>query len=127
MQEIKNGLKFIPYTSLATVQELTEAKQPKRDKMLSILSEYNIDVLDITEEVLRLSKTYVSEGIIPEKYYDDAIHIAVATVADISIVVSWNFKHIVKLKTRHMVNAINLSEGYRRIEICSPQEVIDYE
>jgi len=38
---------------------------------------------------------------------------------------SWNFQHIVKQKTRHMVNAISLRENYRTIEICSPKEVIE--
>jgi predicted nucleic acid-binding protein len=67
----------------------------------------------------------VNEGVIPIKYRDDALHIAIATIADMEIIISWNFQHIVKRKTRNMINVINLREGYRTIEICSPKEVIE--
>lgn len=36
----------------------------------------------------------------------------------------WNMEHMVKLKTRREVRAVNILEGYREIEICTPQEVI---
>jgi hypothetical protein len=37
--------------------------------------------------------------------------------------VSWNFEHLVKVKTRKTVNLINILEGYKEIEIISPQEL----
>ena len=43
----------------------------------------------------------------------------------LEVIVSWNFEHIVKLKTRVMVNGINRLLGYHEIEICSPEEVIE--
>ena len=39
------------------------------------------------------------------------------------LLVSWNFEHLVKLKTRVGVNAVNRLVGYREIEIVSPEEV----
>jgi len=68
-------------------------------------------------------QTYCSHGF-RKKYRDDALHIAVAVVNDLDVVVSWNFKHIVKLKTRMEANGINKMLGYKEIEICSPEEVI---
>ena len=56
---------------------------------------------------------------------DDALHIAVASVNNLDVIVNWNFTHIVKLKTRREVAVINTLMGYKPIEICSPQEVID--
>lgn len=43
------------------------------------------------------------------------------------VVVSWNMKHIVKLKTRMEINGINKIYGYKEIELCTPEEVIDNE
>lgn len=43
----------------------------------------------------------------------------------IEAIISWNFEHIVKLKTRIMVNGINRLLGYHEIEICSPEEVVE--
>jgi hypothetical protein len=34
--------------------------------------------------------------------------------------VSWNFEHIVKLKTKREINAINVLLGYNQIEIIEP-------
>ena len=74
-----------------------------------------------------LADVYVSEGVIPAKYATDAAHIAVASAADMDFIVSWNFKHIVKRKTIMMSEFINFREGYKRIGIHSPSEVIDNE
>jgi len=54
-----------------------------------------------------------------------ALHIAMAVINGIEAIISWNFEHIVKLKTRIMVNGINRLLGYHEIEICSPEEVVE--
>lgn len=41
------------------------------------------------------------------------------------MLLSWNFKHIVKVKTRRMVAATTRLAGYKEIEIWTPEEVID--
>jgi hypothetical protein len=53
----------------------------------------------------------------------DARHLAVAVVARVDAVVSWNLRHMVKLKTRREVNAVNLLNGYPVIEIVTPSDV----
>jgi len=62
-------------------------------------------------------------GVVPVRFRDDAVHIAVAVVNDLDVVVSWNLEHMVKLRTRTRVNAINRLNGYKEIEICTPEEV----
>jgi hypothetical protein len=49
--------------------------------------------------------------------------VAVATVARVDALVSWNFKHPVNLKTRRAIHATNLRLGYPLIDIVSPEEV----
>ena len=41
-------------------------------------------------------------------------------------VVSWNLRHIVKMKTINETNTINREMGYNKIEIMTPQKVIEY-
>ena len=55
------------------------------------------------------------------------MHVAVATVANCDVIVSWNFKHIVHYQKIPLFNAVNVLEGYNSIWIHSPQEVIAYE
>jgi len=125
-QEIKDG-KYIPYTSDAVLEELEKASPEKFNQMFSLISQYSIITLPVTEEARRLADIYVNEGIIPEKYPTDALHIALSTVNDLDYIVSFNFRHIVKLKTITMTESINMRENYKRIGIFSPTEVIDYD
>ena len=95
--------------------------------MMSLIAEYNIAVLIPNDETLKLANIYVEEGMIPQKYYTDCLHIAIATVNDLDMIVSMNFKHIVKRKTIILTTKINKLNDYRAIEIYSPMEVIEHE
>ena len=113
------------YISDEVVREISRADEPKRSKMEGLLKKHSPYLLGINTEVEDLANFYVKEGMIPEKYREDAVHIAVAVVNDIEAIISWNFEHIVKLKTRIMVNGINKLQGYHDVEICSPEEVVE--
>lgn len=52
-----------------------------------------------------------------------ALHIATAVVHNIPVLVSWNFAHIVKHRTRVEVNRINQAMGHPPIDLCTPEEV----
>ncbi|MCX6149701.1 MAG: hypothetical protein NTX22_04155 [Ignavibacteriales bacterium] len=83
--------------------------------------------MDISDEALKLRDAYLNAKIISKKYSNDALHVALATISGCSIIVSWNFKHIVHFEKIALYNAINISEGYQQISIYSPLEVISYE
>lgn len=125
-KEIKSG-KYEAYTSIYVTNELIEAEEPKRSNMLALITEYNITVLPASEEARNLADIYVSEGIIPQKYRTDGVHIAVTTVNDLDMIVSMNFQHIVKRKTIVATEKTNKLYSYRAIEIYSPMEVVDNE
>ena len=48
------------------------------------------------DEVDFLANLYLTEGAITNKHYEDAMHIALATINKVDVLVSWNFKHIVR-------------------------------
>jgi hypothetical protein len=85
------------------------------------------EVVDITETALDLRDAYLQAGILTPKYADDALHVALATVTGCSLIVSWNFQHIVHFQKIPLYNAINVLRGYQHIAIFSPREVIQYE
>jgi predicted nucleic acid-binding protein len=117
--------KFEAYTSDYVVDELEETISEKRDKMLALIDQYEITVLEFDQEAEQLADTYVEQGIIPSKYRTDGIHIAVASVNDLDMIISMNFQHIVKRKTKLSTASINSLNGYRAVEIYSPMEVHD--
>ena len=102
-----------------------EIEAIKDEKLKNRLKNFLINgkELEITEEVEQIKSFYIKEELIPEKYENDALFLALTTVHSIDILISWNFKHLVKRKTRIGVNLINLKEGYKPIEILAPPEV----
>ena len=113
------------YISDEVVREISRAPEPRKSQLEGLLRETNPLLLEVDIEAEELAERYVKEGIIPERYRSDALHIAISVTNGIEAIVSWNFEHIVKLKTRVMVNGINRLLGYHEIEICSPEEVIE--
>ena len=113
------------FTSEYVTYELQKTTGPKRENMMELIGKYNIRVLEISEEIDRLSNIYVLEGIIPAKFGLDSAHVAAATVNNLDCVLSFNFQHINKLKTKEMTALVNLREGYKSIIICTPMEVLD--
>jgi predicted nucleic acid-binding protein len=107
--------------SSVVLDELSNATRERRADMLSAVS--NFSVLTVTDEAEALADEYIRTGIFPEKYRDDAVHVAIATTNGITILLSWNFTHLVKVKTRHMVALINASKNYMPVEIISPPEL----
>lgn len=80
-------------------------------------------ILQITDEAKKLAGEYVAHGVIPAKHYYDALHIAIASVNKMDYLISWNYKHLVKVKTRNMIKFINTQLNYRTIEIIAPPEL----
>lgn len=85
------------------------------------MSKIDIHIIEIDEQIRVLAEKYVNEGIIPEKYFDDALHLAESTYTEVDSVVSWNFRHMVKLSTIRGINGVNKMFGLKEIEILTPQ------
>lgn len=120
--ELIEGQK-IAVVSDITYREIELAPKQVHDKLFSIPEDYREDILTNTE-VETLAENYVKSGAVSHKFYEDALHIANATIQKADIVVSWNFKHIVNLDRIRKYNAVNLMFGYSTIEIRTPREIL---
>ena len=126
-EEIKTG-KFKPFTSEYVIRELEITKNAEKlAKMKALIIDYNITVIPTNSKIEQLANVYVESGVIPKKYATDALHIATATVDGLDYIISLNFKHIVKHKTIFETEVINTREGFKRVFIHTPAEVIDHE
>ncbi len=114
---------------LATSAIVEAEIEPAPEHIREFLAHYvNIaEVVLPTEEMLALQQRYVGSGVVTAKSTEDALHVAVASVAKCDFIVSWNFKHIVHFEKIPKYNAVNILNGYRQIGIHSPLEVIKYE
>ena len=114
----------ILYSADLIVKEIDRTPQEsKRNKLKEALAECDVEFLPFSDEVEKIANIYIREKVIPAKYLPDAVHIATASIHNIPVLVSWNFEHIVKLKTKVEINRINRERGYPQIDISSPQEV----
>jgi hypothetical protein len=112
------------YTSSYVVDELEKAPEPKRSQMLELIERFDITVLEYNPEAEKLALSYTDAEIIPVKFMADAVHIAVASVNSLECIVSLNFRHINKLKTKLAVEIINKVKGYGTPFIVTPMEII---
>jgi hypothetical protein len=125
-QKIKSK-RIEAYTSAYVIEELDRAPEPKRTNMLNLIKEYGIIVLEIDQRAIDLADVYIEMGIIPLRFRMDGIHIAMASVNETDCIISLNFNHINKLKTKLATEIINRMNGYNSPYICTPMEVFDYE
>ncbi len=110
------------YVSTLVLEEIEQVSDKGlKGQLLKLV--HRCTVLEVDDEAEDLADCYVKAGILPQKYYSDALHIAVAAVGGIKFLASWNFKHFVNVKTRQMVSLVNLREGYGVIEIVAPPEL----
>jgi hypothetical protein len=122
---IKAG-EYKPYTSPITLQEIAkEPDQQKREKMAALIVEYDVTVLEETDEVSHLAALYVQEKAISPAWETDAVHIAMTTVNGLDFIVSLNFSHIARPWTVEKVRQVNMREGFNPIGIYKPAEVLE--
>ena len=122
-ENFKNG-KYLPIISSHVKVELENGAPTHVKQNLNTI---NYEEFNVSEEMVELAEKYMEQKIVSENYYDDALHIAIATVLGVDVLVSWNFKHIVNLNRIKLFNSVNLREGYNVLEIRSPREVIENE
>ena len=121
LKSVRNG-RLILLMGEVIIRELDAAPEQILQLVESIPPE-TIEPLVLTREVLELRDAYLAEGILHPKWTDDATHVAAATVARADAIVSWNFKHIVRLDKMKAYNRVNLAQGYGILTIISPKEV----
>lgn len=86
-----------------------------------------IEMSEVRDDAVALRNDYLKARIVGRSGTTDAQHVAMATVLRCPVIVSWNFGHIVHFEKIPLYNGVNLSRGYPRIAIHTPQEVIRYE
>lgn len=122
--DFRNGI-FQPLVSEVIAAEIEEAPQHVQSIYAELIA-LNADILSVSESALELADEYQKRGILSPNFYDDGLHIALATVAQADLLVSWNFRHIVHFDKIRLFNAVNIEFGYKPLQIFSPREVTTY-
>ena len=113
---------FAPVVSTEVLRELRDAPRTVQDEFDHI-SEESLQIIPVSQEVEALADAYVNAGVLGRTSRSDALHVAAASVAEVDLIVSWNFRHIVNYDRIHKYNAVNVLNGYSSIDIRSPSEI----
>jgi hypothetical protein len=122
--QVRTG-RFVLLSSVIVQDELREAPGPVRDLFRGLLP--LVELVRVGDEALGLRAAYLRAGVVSAQWEDDALHVALASVARAQMLLSWNYKHIVHFDKIAMYNAVNRHNGWDDIAIFSPREVIHYE
>ena len=125
-EAVRRG-QFSGYTSRYVTDELDMAEEPKRSNMLSLIDKYGIIILSPRTGTEPLAEEYIEEGIIPKSQMYDSLHIAFASVHGLNAIVSYNFHHINRNKTKTLIPLINAQHGFGgMLMFLTAEEVFDY-
>ena len=119
--------KYDVYLSTVTLEEIEACPEPRRDQLYNYLEQVEYTLIEIDNDALEVAEQIIEIGILTRKSYDDCQHIGAAIVNECDCIISWNFKHIVNIKTIRGVRAITNLKGYKPIEILNPSVLLESE
>lgn len=109
------------------VSDLLEAELLRApDYVKSLLRDIPDEVkekIKLNQEAIDLADKYIGAKVVGKTSRADCQHIAIATLCNADVLVSWNSKHIVNLQRIRGYNGVNYQNGYKMIEIRTPKEI----
>ena len=105
-----------------TLDELADAPPSVRQATSTVPPEHP-ELLATSREAEELADAYISAGAMGGANLNDALHIALATLAKADVLVSWNFRHMVNWRRIRVCNKVNRENGYSAIDIRTPEEI----
>ena len=115
------------YISDIVLNEIYECNEEKLRILLNYLNQIEYTVIRTDKDTIELAEKFIDFGILKQKSFDDCQHIAAAILAGCDIITSWNFKHIVNVKTVRGVKTITTLEGYKDLLIYPPSVLAEEE
>ena len=91
--------KYDVYLFTVTLEEIENCPETKRSRLSDCLEQINYTSVRINSSVAEIAEQIIEMGILTKKSYDVCQHIRAAIISKCDCIISWNFKHIVKIKT----------------------------
>ena len=122
-------LRQVPQPSLCmseiVMQEIDLCSESDRSQIMEVLSRSAPTRLDVTQECHDLARYYVESGILSPRKPADAVHVAISTFHEVTVLVSWNHRHLANVRKAELYRGANLIRGYPNTPlILTPLEVL---
>jgi hypothetical protein len=113
-----------PFISPVVTREIAKARSPRRARLERAVVAFAATMLSVTDEAILLAGDYEAARIIPAKFQEDLLHVALAVCHRLDMVVTWNMEHLANPNKFARINAVNRPQGWPLIRIQTPQEVL---
>ena len=121
--DFRNGRAILVLSEL-TLRELAAAPAGIR-AVIDAVPGGHTEMLEVSDEAERLAAAYVDSGALEPSQGADALHVALASLARVDVLASWNFRHMVSLRRIRAYNDVNRRLGCPALDIRTPKEVND--
>ncbi len=123
---LKTG-KYAVHVSEVVLAELSACPEPKRTQLLTLLEEieYTEIAVEGNRDVLALAAQIKELDILPPKSENDRLHMAAAVFSECAILVSWNFRHMVNVRTIDGARVVCVANDVRPIDIYTPAVLLE--
>lgn len=114
--------RFDLFTSQLVIDESGHGDPEPAGRRLSALAD--IPHLPMPDAVTELAQVLLTEGALPAKATDDALHVAVSAYHGVDYLLTWNCRHIDNAEMKPLMRSICTVQGYTCPEICTPLELM---
>jgi predicted nucleic acid-binding protein len=117
------GAAFTPLISGLVLQEA--ARGDPQAALLRLQACEQADRLQISLEAQNLGQRLMDAGAVPQTEPEDALHLALATLAQVDYIVTWNFKHMVGPSAKAQLVRHIERLGYTAPLLATPEELLE--
>lgn len=116
------------FISSVVLDELNRTPdEERRLEMLKAVRRLGLTLLEFDLEddaIYRLAELYSELRIVPVSKREDALHLAIATIHEMDMLVTWNYRHLAGIEREARVARANVSEGFTKpLRLITPLEV----
>lgn len=116
--------KYEVFIYAVVVAEMRRTEAPKnRNNLLELVK--GLNELEITSDIEDIAEGYINQKVIPQKYFLDALHIALASFYKIDFLITWNCEHLAEAHRRKRIRLYNTSAGLFVPELVTPMELLE--
>ena len=83
-----------------------------------------LPLVPTTDAATALAKSVISGGLLPRQAGADAMHLALATVDDADILLTWNCRHLANPRILGQIGRFVRKIGYELPTVCTPDDFL---
>jgi hypothetical protein len=113
---------FVCVISAEVILEASQGNPEQAQRRLEILRP--LPTLDTTDEARQLARVFLATGALPTKAVRDAAHLAIATVAKVDYLLTWNCRHLANAEILRRLEREARSRQWNLPSVCTPLELM---